>query len=124
MSRQGDEANVQFFSSQCQSEGSQLYGSQSAPQNEKIIKISETWSKTELNMAPKRASRVKKSFKSWFFRNQKRFLKTELKPVEKHKKWVQMRRNEESWEIIQKYDFCKFQKHFWLEFHGSLKRHF
>ena len=60
--------------------------SQSAPKNDKWTKISEKIANTELKMAPKRAPRVKKSFKSGFFRNQKRFLKTELKPLEKHKK--------------------------------------
>jgi hypothetical protein len=60
--------------------------SQSAPKNDKWTKISEKIAKTKLKMAPKRAPRVKKSFKSGFFRNQKRFLKTELKPLEKHKK--------------------------------------
>jgi len=60
--------------------------SQSAPKNDKWTKISEKLTKTNLKMAPKTAPRVKKSFKSGFFRNQKRFLKTELKPLEKHKK--------------------------------------
>ena len=64
--------------------------SQSAPKNDKWTKISEKIAKTNLKMASKRAPRVKKSFKSGFFRNQKRFLKTELKPLEKHKKWVQI----------------------------------
>ena len=60
--------------------------SQSAPKNDKWTNISEKIAKTELKTAPKKNPRVEKSFKSEFFRKQKRFLETELKPLEKHKK--------------------------------------
>jgi hypothetical protein len=60
--------------------------SQSAPQNDKWTQISEKLAKKELKIAPKKAPRVKKNFKSGIFRNQKRILKTELKPLEKTQK--------------------------------------
>ena len=38
----------------------------------------------------KKSPEGEKELQKLIFRNQKRFLKTELKPLEKHKKWVQI----------------------------------
>ena len=60
--------------------------SQSAPKNDKWTKISEKIAKTKLKMdGSTKSPEGEKELQKLIFRNQKRFLKTDLKPLEKHK---------------------------------------
>ena len=60
--------------------------SQSAPKNEKWAKMTETWAKNELKMAPKRAPRRKKSSKSGFFSQPKTMLENRPQTIGKTQK--------------------------------------